>query len=65
MFGIASRYAERWGTGAFIGGVWFAADYVTMGINYLLGNGATGLGDMLDNYVGNKYGKLEIYDGLY
>jgi len=52
------------GVGAFVGGAWFIADYGTMGINYLLGNGAVGLGDMIDNSLG-KYGKYKMYDGIY
>jgi hypothetical protein len=33
----------------------------TMGINYLLGNGAVGLGGIIDNATGT----IEMYEGLY
>jgi hypothetical protein len=32
-----------------------------MGINYFLGNGPRGLGDIIDE----KVGTFEMYDGLY
>ena len=50
--------------GAPIAGAWFLLDYGTMGINLLRGNGATGLGDIIDNSLG-KYGKYEMYEGVY
>lgn len=49
------------GFGTVIASAWFIADFGTMGINYLMGNGAVGLGDMLDQ----KIGTLEMYEGLY
>ncbi len=49
------------GVGSIIAAVWFIADYGTMGVNYLSGNGAKGLGDMLDEQMGT----YEMYDGLY
>lgn len=51
--------------GAPISGVWFLADYGTLGVNYLLGNGAVGLGDMLDNSNFGKSITIEMYDGIY
>jgi len=39
----------------------FVADFGTMGVNYIMGNGAVGLGDMIDNAVGT----YKMYDGLY
>lgn len=53
------------GIGSIVAGAWFIADYGTMGVNYLLGNGAIGLGDMIDNAVAENYGKLELYEGFY
>jgi len=49
------------GVGSVVAGVWFVADFGTMGVNYLLGNGAIGLGDMLDNH----FGTYEMYEGIY
>lgn len=49
------------GVGSVVAGVWFVADFGTMGVNYLLGNGAVGLGDMLDNATGT----IEMYEGVY
>ena len=56
MIGISGT-----GVGALIGGVWFLADFGTMGVNWALGNGAIGLGDMIDNTLGT----YEMYEGLY
>jgi len=53
------------GVGAFVGGAWFIADYGTMRVNYLLGNGAVGLGDMIDNSNWGKSKTIEMYEGLY
>jgi hypothetical protein len=49
------------GVGSVVAGAWFIADFGTMGVNYLRGNGAVGLGDMLDNNIGT----IEMYEGLY
>ena len=53
--------ASMTGFGTVIASAWFIADFGTMGINYLMGNGAVGLGDMLDQ----KIGTFEMYEGLY
>ncbi len=57
--------ASTTGVGSIVAGVWFVADMSTMGVNYLMNGEAKGLGDMIDESVSNKYGKLELYDGLY
>ena len=49
------------GFGAPMAAVWFIADLGTAGVNYLLGNGFKGIGDMLDE----KAGSYEMYEGLY
>ncbi len=49
------------GVGAPVALVWFVVDFGTMGVNYLLGNGARGIGDLIDENVGS----YEMYDGLY
>jgi hypothetical protein len=63
---------ERWknpgansGFGSLVAGGWFIADYGILGINYLLGNGAVSLGDMIDNSSFGKKYTYEMYDGLY
>ena len=53
--------ASTTGVGAIVSGVWFVADFGTMGVNYLLGNGAKGIGDMIDESTG----KIEMYEGAY
>jgi hypothetical protein len=49
------------GVGAIVAGVWFIADFGTMGVNYLINGEAKGIGDMLDE----KIGHIDLYDGLY
>ena len=53
--------ASTTGVGAIVAGVWFLADFGTMGVNYLLGNGAKGIGDMIDESLGT----YKMYDGVY
>jgi hypothetical protein len=36
-----------------------------MGVNYLLGNGAVGLGDMIDNSDWGRSKTIEMYEGIY
>ncbi len=49
------------GWGAVVAGVWFIADFGTMGVNLIIGNGARGLSDIIDDATG----KIELYEGLY
>jgi hypothetical protein len=49
--------------GAPIAGAWFLLDYGIMGINLLTGNGANGIGDMIDKWSGGPL--IEMYNGLY
>jgi len=53
--------ATTTGVGAIASGVWFIADFRTIGVNYLLGNGAKSLGNMIDESTG----KIEMYDRSY
>lgn len=53
--------ASTTGVGAIVAGVWFIADFGTMGVNYLINGEAKGIGDMIDESVGT----LELYDGVY
>ncbi len=57
--------ASTTGVGSLVAAGWFAADYGTLGINYLLGNGAVGLGDMIDNSDWGKSETYEMYEGVY
>jgi hypothetical protein len=50
------------GVGSIIAGVWFVADFGTMGVNCLLGNGAVGLGDMIDNSSLGKSLTIEMHE---
>jgi hypothetical protein len=60
----AGMVAISWtGVGSLVAGAWFIADFGTMGVNYLLGNGAVGLGDMIDNAAGGPI--IDMYEGLY
>ncbi|MEO1030141.1 MAG: hypothetical protein AAFX55_01990 [Bacteroidota bacterium] len=43
------------GIGSIFSAAWFIADFGTMGVNYILGNGAKGLGDMIDEKYGPVY----------
>ena len=51
------------GVGSIVAGVWFIAGFGTMGINYLMGNGTVGLGDMIDEWAGGPI--IKMYDGIY
>jgi len=53
------------GIGSVIAGVWFVADFGTMGYNIIMGNGHEGLGDMLDNSSWGKSHTIKMYNGLY
>ena len=53
--------ASTTGVGAIVAGVWFIADFGTMGVNYLINGEVKGIGDMIDESVGT----LELYDGVY
>ena len=44
-----------------IAGVWFIADYGTMGINYIFTGEAKGISDMIDESIGT----YELYEGIY
>ena len=56
MLGISTT-----GVGSIVAGVWFIADFGTMGVNYLLNGEAKGLSDIIDENTGS----IELYDGLY
>lgn len=49
------------GLGTIVAGIWFVADFGTMGANYLLNGEAKGIGDIIDE----SFGTLEMYDGVY
>jgi hypothetical protein len=52
------------GVGSIVAVVWFVADFGTMGVNkFILGNGAKGLGDIIDEATGGPI--IELYEGLY
>jgi RHS repeat-associated protein len=53
--------ASTTGVGAIAAGIWFIADFGTMGVNYLLNGEAKGIGDMIDESVGT----IELYEGVY
>lgn len=53
--------ASTTGVGAIAAGIWFIADFGTMGVNYLVNGEAKGIGDMVDE----RWGTLEIYEGAY
>ncbi len=53
--------ASTTGVGAIAAGVWFLADFGTMGVNYLINGKAKGLGDMIDESVGT----YKMYEGVY
>ena len=56
------------GIGTIAAGVWFVADYGTMGFNRIVNGEWKGLGDIIDEAAEEKlgkYGKLELYEGLY
>lgn len=56
MLGISTT-----GVGTIIAGVWFIADYGTMGINYIFTGEAKGISDMIDESIGT----YELYEGIY
>lgn len=49
------------GVGAIVAGVYFGADFVTMGVNLLVNGEAKGIGDLADE----KFGTIKLYDGVY
>jgi len=52
------------GWGSVVAGIWFIADFGIMGVNYILGNEARGLGDIIDDATfGGAI--IELYEGLY
>ena len=51
--------------GSVVAGVWFVADFGTMGVNIIMGNGHVGLGDMIDNSSWGQSHTIKMYDGLY
>jgi hypothetical protein len=51
------------GWGSVVAAVWFVADFGTMGVNYIIGNGAKGLGDIIDEAAGEPI--IEFYEGWY
>ena len=53
--------ASTTGVGAIVAGIWFIADFGTMGVNYLVNGEGKGLGDMIDEHIGT----LEMYEGAY
>lgn len=53
------------GWGTIVAGIWFIADYGTMGYNWLFNDEAKGIGDIIDNLVEEEFGRLEFYEGLY
>lgn len=53
------------GVGSIVVAAWFLADYGTMGVNYISGNGAVGLGDMIDQSSWGQSMTIEMYEGLY
>ncbi|MDR1552737.1 MAG: hypothetical protein LBS69_04655 [Prevotellaceae bacterium] len=55
--------ASTTGIGSVIAVVWFVADFGTMGVNWMIGNGAKGLGDIIDEAVGGPI--IELYEGWY
>jgi RHS repeat-associated protein len=65
IINVGMSFAGFSGVGSLIAGIWFAADFGTMGVNYLLGNGVIGLGDMLDNSSFGQKFSYEMYEGLY
>jgi len=56
MIGISTT-----GLGAVVAGVWFIADFGTMGINYLIYGEAKSIGDMIDESTGT----IKMYNGIY
>lgn len=56
MLGVSTT-----GVGTIIAGVWFIADYGTMGINYSFTGEAKGISDMIDESIGT----YELYEGIY
>ena len=49
------------GVGAVVAGVYFVADFATMGVNLAVNGEAKGIGDLIDD----KYGSIKLYDGIY
>lgn len=53
--------ASTTGVGAIVAGVWFIADFGTMGVNYIINGEAQGISDIIDE----KIGTYEMYNGIY
>jgi hypothetical protein len=51
------------GWGSVVSVIWFVADFGTMGVNWVIGNGAKGLGDIIDEAIGRPI--IELYEGWY
>ncbi|MFC4749756.1 RHS repeat-associated core domain-containing protein [Flavobacterium branchiicola] len=60
MLGVSTT-----GVGSIVAGVWFVADFGTMGVNYLIYDEAKGLGDILDDSDFGKTITIKMYEGLY
>lgn len=58
-------WASGTGVGSIAAGVWFIADFGTMGVNYLINGEAKGIGDMIDESDWGKSKTVKMYDGLY
>jgi RHS repeat-associated protein len=57
--------ASLTGVGSIVAGVWFVADFGTMGVNYLINGEVKGIGDMIDESDWGKSKTVKMYDGLY
>lgn len=56
MLGISTT-----GVGGIVAGVWFIADFGTMGVNYVISGEPVGISDMIDESIGT----YEMYEGVY
>jgi hypothetical protein len=63
--GVMALTAATAGVGSVVAVIWFVADFGTMGVNWLIGNGARGLGDIIDESDFGKSITIEMYEGLY
>jgi hypothetical protein len=57
--------ASTTGVGSIVAGIWFVADFGTMGVNYLFYDEAKGLGDIIDETNFGKAITIKMYEGLY
>ena len=53
--------ASSTGVGTLAAGIWFIADFGTMGVNYIFIGEAKGIGDIIDNSIGT----VEMWEGVY